>query len=148
MRNLLITIFFLAFGTVSGQKFAIKRIELAGPAIHVYYDLLDSTAKKTYTITLYSSKDNFISPMQKVSGDLGLEVRPGQNKKITWNAREELGADFEGKVAIEVRGRVYVPFIKLDQMTKVMKRMKTYEITWTGGTQQNILNFELYRNEK
>ncbi|HZY80325.1 MAG TPA: Ser-Thr-rich GPI-anchored membrane family protein [Cyclobacteriaceae bacterium] len=131
--------------SLSAQDFTIKKVEWLGDDINLYYDLKDSVAHRSYTVSLFSSKDNFISPLQKVSGDIDLEVKPGANKKITWRAKEELGADFEGKVALEVRGRIYIPFVRLDGSYSTMKRLKDYEITWTGGTAQNILNFDLYR---
>lgn len=132
--------------TGSGQDFSIKRVELDGDMVNVYYDLLDTTARRTYTVSIYSSRDNYISPLEKVAGDLGLEVKPGANKKISWNTRQELGETFEGEVGLEVRGRVYIPFVRLDGQYSSIKRMKPYEITWTGGTQQNILNFDLYKD--
>ena len=145
MRKLLFLIGLLSAGTAVGQKFSIKRVEVAGDMVNLYYDLADTIVSRTYTISVFSSKDNYISPLAKVTGDLGLEVRPGGNKKITWNAKEELGADFEGKVGLEVRGRLYIPFVRLDGLNKTFKRTRPTEITWTGGTQQNILNFEIGR---
>ena len=133
--------------SVMGQQFSIKRLEVAGDKINLYYDLMDTIASRTYTITLFSSHDNFISPVLKASGDIGLDVKPGANKKIVWNVKEELGPDFNGKVGLEVRGRLYIPFIRLDGLNKSFKRLRPTEITWTGGTQQNILNFDLYRGE-
>ena len=147
MRKLLFVIGLLSAGTAVGQKFSIKRVEVAGDMVNLYYDLADTIVSRTYTISVFSSKDNYISPLAKVTGDLGLEVRPGGNKKITWNAKEELGADFEGKVGLEVRGRLYIPFVRLDGLNKTFKRTRPTEITWTGGTQQNILNFDLYRGD-
>jgi hypothetical protein len=116
--------------------------------VNVYYDLLDTTARRTYTVNLFSSRDNYITPLEKASGDLGLEVTPGPNRKISWNTREELGNAFEGEVILEVRGRIYIPFVRLDGNYTSVKRMKPYEVTWTGGTQQNILNFDLYNGEE
>lgn len=130
----------------SAQDFSIKRVELDGDLVNVYYDLLDTTARRTYTVSIYSSRDNYISQLEKVTGDLGLEVKPGANKKISWNTRQELGETFEGEVGLEVRGRVYIPFVRLDGQYSSVKRMKPYEMTWTGGTQQNILNFDLYKD--
>ncbi|SRR5258706_334524 len=147
MQRLFYTSLALLFShLLLAQDFAIKRVEVAGNDINLYYDLLDSVAHRTYTISLFSSKDNFISPLEKVSGDINLEVKPGANKKITWHAKEELGATFEGKVALEVRGRIYIPFVRMDGSYTTIKRLKDYEITWSGGTEQNILNFDLYRN--
>jgi hypothetical protein len=133
---------------VQAQEFTIKRVELEGDLVNVYYDLLDTTARRSYTVNLFSSRDNYITALEKVKGDFGLEVKPGPNKKITWNTREELGNAFEGEVSLEIRGRVYIPFVRLDGQYSSFKRTKPYEITWTGGTQQNILNFDLYKGEE
>ena len=138
---------FITFA-INAQDFSIRRIELVGDKVNLYYDLLDSVKGRTYTVDLYSSKDNFISRLEKVSGDIGLEVKPGGNHKITWNVKEEFGAEFDGKVGLEVRGRVYIPFVRLEGLNKMYKRGKDYPITWRGGTQQNILNFDLYKGEE
>ena len=128
----------LGSGSLQAQNFTIKRVELEGDLVNIYYDLLDTAARRTYTVNLYSSRDNYITALEKVRGDLGLEVRPGSNKKITWNTREELGNTFEGEVSLEIRGRVYIPFVRLDGQYSSFKRTKPYEITWTissAGTQ-------------
>jgi hypothetical protein len=148
MKSVLFPVALLTSLTVMSQTFSIKRLEVAGDKINLYYDLVDTVSSRTYTIALYSSHDNFVLPVQKASGDLGLEVRPGRNRKIVWNAKEELGAAFNGKVGLEVRGRLYIPFVRLEGLNKKLKRLTPTEITWSGGTQQNILNFDLYRGEE
>ena len=137
-----------SFSTLS-QDFLVKRVELTLGKINIYYDLVDTFARG-YTINMYSSRDNFIAPLQKITGDAGLEVKPGLNKKIVWDAPAELGPDFDDKVALEVRGRAYIPFVRFDRFEeyKTLKRGKPYMINWTGGTPQNILHFELYKGEK
>jgi hypothetical protein len=132
--------------TAIAQGFDIKRVEVDGDLVNLYYDLTDTTSRRAYTVSVYSSRDNYISPLDHVSGDLGLEVKPGANKKISWNTRQALGETFQGEVALEIRGRVYIPFVRIDGQYSSFKRMKPYEITWTGGTQQNILNFDLYKD--
>jgi hypothetical protein len=135
--------------TVFAQSLEVNRIELAGDNIVLYYELRDSVPQRTYTINVYSSRDNYLNALTSVSGDYGLEIKPGNQKKITWNAKQELGSSFNGKVGVEVRARVYVPFILFDSFDKI-KRGKPKDVTWRGGTRQNILNFELYNkdNEK
>ena len=151
---LMLLLFSITFSSGSfvtyAQEFSIKKVELDGTKINVYYDLMDSVAGRTYTVSIYASKDNFIAPLTKVSGDMGLEVKPGGNKKIVWNAQQELGADFEGKVGLEVRGRLYIPFVRFSGFEdyKVLKRGKPYQLTWSGGTRQNVLNFDLYKDEE
>ncbi len=128
------------------QEFVMTKVEMTGTSIILYFNLVDTVKARTYTINLYSSKDNFIAPLQKVSGDVGLEVKPGQTRKIVWNAKEELGASYRGEVELEVRGRLYIPFVRFDgfQDEQVIRRGKPKTMTWSGGTRQNILNFSIY----
>ena len=133
---------------------AIQRVSLPcrtlprfRPVRSHYYDLVDTEGSREYTVTVFSSRDNYITPLEKVTGDVGLEIKPGGFKKIVWSAKDELGNDFNGKVAIEVRGRVDIPFVRLDNLYKTMKRGKPHKVTWTGGTHQNILNFDLYKGD-
>lgn len=145
-------IIFLLFcvRVVGAQQFTIKRVELAEQKVIVHYDLSDTVKGRTYSISIYRSNDNFLNPLQHASGDVGLEVQPGNNKKFSWDAKAELGENFSGSVSLEVRGKLYIPFVRFGGFDeyKAIKRLKPYEITWSGGTPQNILNFDLYRGEK
>src|SRR5688572_27226250 len=145
----LIPVLFLAhFGRA--QDFHIKSLELTKENIIIYYDLVDTTKSRVYTINVYSSHDKYTAPLQKVNGDVGLEVRPGENKVITWNAKQELGETYRGELNLEIKGRVYIPFIQFNHFEdgRVMKRGKAETLTWTGGTRQNILNFAIYKGDK
>jgi hypothetical protein len=132
------------------QEFAIRKIELGTEQLIVHYDLIDTVANHTYSIYAYSSRDNFLSPLEKVVGDVGLEVRPGLNRKLIWNAKDELGQQFAGDVELEIRGRLYVPFIRFEgfKEVEVRKRNVPFLVKWSGGTRQNILNFQLYQGDK
>lgn len=150
----LLIILALIVSTVSvlAQDFKIKKLEQVGDKINLYYDLIDSVenVKRTYSISLYSSRDSYTSPLTKVAGDVGQIVKPGGNKKITWNASEELGVDFEGKIGLEVRGKEFIPFLKLDGFNgkKVWKREGKEDVTWSGGRSNSLINFELYKDGK
>ena len=148
MKVIIVLIALLVFNSSSAQVFSIHRLEVAGNKVNIFYDLVDTISSRSYTIALFSSADNFISAQQKVKGDLGLEVKPGYNRKIVWDAKEELGIEFNGPINLEVRGRLYIPFIQLDGLNKTFKRLTPTEITWTGGTEQNILNFDLYDGDE
>ncbi len=125
------------------QEFNIKQVELSSEGVIIYYDLKDTTKNRLYAVNVFTSRDNFLNPLLKVKGDAGLEVRPGINKKIVWDTKE-FGPTFRGDVEIEVRGKVYVPFVRFNNLYKSIKRAKATTLTWTGGTRQNILNFSLY----
>jgi hypothetical protein len=132
------------------QQFTVKRVELAEQKVIVHYDLTDTVKGRTYSISVYRSNDNYLNPLQHVTGDVGLEVKPGNNKKFSWDAMAELGDSFNGSVALEIRGKLYIPFVRFGGFDeyKAIKRLKPYDITWSGGTSQNILNFDLYKGDK
>lgn len=133
-----------------GQQLQIQRIEFSYNKVNLYYDLIDTIKGRSYTIRVYQSTDNFLNPIEKIIGDVGLEVRPGVNKKITWDAQSELGKSFNGKVSIELKARIYIPFVRFDsfESNRKFKRGRSYNITWSGGTPQNVLNFDLLRGDK
>jgi hypothetical protein len=148
---LLAMVFVIRPGTATAQQVSIKQIELqTNGDVIISYDLLDDQADRKYSLYLYASTDNYIQPLEKVSGEVGVDLAVGGNKKITWHAKEELGEDFKGGVALELKGTTYIPFIALDGFDdyKVFKRGKEYDITWTGGRGDNILNFELYQGDE
>lgn len=151
MKNKLKLLLILAMTYVQAhaQEFSIKQMELGPELLTLHYDLIDTARDHTYSIYVYSSRDNFLAPLEKISGDAGLEVRPGANRKITWNAKEELGPTFQGEIELEIRGRLYIPFIRFEGFkdVEVRKRGVPFIVKWSGGTRQNILNFQLYRDD-
>jgi len=148
-KYLFLTLFLgLVCIAVKAQRVEIKEIYFEEAKIHVLYKLEDSKSDRAYQINIYSSKDNFISPLQAVNGDVGVEIYPGDSKEIVWDPFEEFGQDFNDEINLEIRGRVYVPFVKLDDFNyESLKRGRAYEITWTGGASSNILNIALYKGD-
>ena len=135
---------------IFSQEVNISEIKLLSSGeVVVSYDLLDDQPNRKYALYLYASSDNYIQPLEMVTGHVGPDLAVGQNKQMIWNAKEELGADFSGDIALELKGNVYVPFIALDGFEdyKVFKRGKPYDVTWTGGRGDNVLNFEIYEGE-
>lgn len=128
------------------QQLSVDRVELNGGDVIFHYSLNDSTPGRSFMVNLYASRDNYINPLTALSGDYGTEVKAGNEKKIIWHAGRELGSSFDGKVSVEVRARVYVPFILFDDFDKI-KRGKPKNVTWRGGTRQSTLNFELYNKK-
>jgi hypothetical protein len=135
-------------GQAQTQSFPITSIDLEDDKVIIHYVLNDENKDHQYLIQLFSSQDNFTTALTKVSGDAGTEVRPGASNKIIWDATKELGA-FKGDLSFEVRGRVYVPFVKLKSVNEgdVFKRGKNYPITWTSGNLSGQVNIELYKGE-
>lgn len=142
-----IVVFFLVILPIYGfsQRVEIRNVEFSGDQIIVHYDLEDSNPNNEYKLDLYASRDNYASPLTKVSGDIGNEVSPGVNKQVIWKIREEYGP-FVGRIAVEVRGNVYSPFVKLRDFNsdQSYKRGKSYSLTWKVGA-SNPINIELYK---
>lgn len=131
------------------QRITIKKVELAGDKINVYYDLDDSNPNNEYLLHLYTSTDNFSNAVTKVSGDVGPGITPGINKKIVWSIRDEFGG-YKGKIALEVRGRVYIPFMKFDNssVAKSYKRGRQYLFSWKSGDPTGQVNLTLMRGDE
>ncbi len=146
-RSLLIVVglFGLLHGSLFAQNIHIDFIEFVGRNIVVHYTLDDgANSNRQFLVQLYSSQDNFSTPLTRVSGDFGTEVTAGFDKKIVWDITKELGA-YQGTISVELRGRVYVPFVKLGvKENQVFTRGKNYPLTWTSGNLSGLVNIELY----
>jgi Ser-Thr-rich glycosyl-phosphatidyl-inositol-anchored membrane family len=127
------------------QSVEVDRIELLGDKVVVHYKLDDANPNRQYLVNLFTSNDNFASPLTRVTGDVGTEVKPGSDRKIIWDITKELGA-FKGNLSFEVRIRIFVPFVKLSDFDegKIFKRGKNYPITWTSGNLGGQINIELF----
>jgi hypothetical protein len=145
MRSFLLILMLLASFAAFSQNVSIKKIELAGEKVIVHYDLDDSNPNNEYQLNLYASKDKFAAPLVKVKGDIGPDVKPGVGRKVEWNLMEEYGS-FKGKLSLEIRGNVFVPFVKLRgfDTKKNYKRGKSYEVAWRPGN-TNPIHIELYK---
>jgi len=145
MRVFLLAIGCISFLSASAQTIAIKKVELAGEKIVVHYDLEDGNPNNEYKLDLYASADNYATPLAKVKGDVGLEVKPGIDRRIEWSIRDEFGP-YKGKLALEIRGKVYIPFVKIQNFDteKSYKRGNSYNIAWKPGS-TNSINIDLYK---
>lgn len=145
MRGLLLTFCVSAFCLAEAQTVSIKKIELLGEKIIVHYDLEDSNPNNEYKLDLYTSKDNFIAPLTKVKGNVGAEVKPGIDRKIEWNILEEYGP-YKGKLSLEIKGKVYIPFVKLQNFdtNKSYKRGSSHNLGWKPGN-SNPINIEIFK---
>lgn len=145
MRGLLLLLMVISFIAAQAQTVTIKKIELAGEKIIVHYDLDDSNPNNEYKLDLYASKDNFITALTKVKGNIGSEVKPGTDRKIEWSIIEEYGP-YKGKVTLEIKGKVYIPFVKLQNFNtdKSYKRGSSHNLGWKPGN-NNPINIELFK---
>lgn len=148
MRTKLFLVCLLMAIGVHAQRASIKRVELAGDKIIVHYDLEDSNPANEYQIQLYSSQSNFATALTRVKGDVGTEIKAGSNKKIEWSILEELGP-YKGKLSLEIRGRMFIPVAKINNVSEgdKFKRGKNHTLTWKAGN-SNPVNIELLKGQE
>lgn len=147
MRKILLLSQLLALSVCAmAQTVTIKRVELAGEKIVVIYDLEDSNPNNEYLLNLYTSKDNFAKSVVAVAGDVGMDIKPGTNKRMEWNIIKDYGG-YKGKLSLEIRGKVYVPFARIQSFDPkaTYRRGKNYVIKWKPGN-TNPINIELYKS--
>lgn len=133
------------------QEMNIDYIEFSGRNVVVHYNLDDgANSARQFLVQLYSSQDNYSTPLTRITGDFGTEVSAGIDKKIVWDITKELGAAYKGDIGLELRGRVYVPFVKIQELDegKVFKRGKNYPLNWTSGNLSGQVNIELFKDKK
>lgn len=147
-RNGILLFIALLTSSAYAQKLSMHRIELVRDRLLVYYSLEDENPNHQYQVDLYSSKDNFATPLTKVKGNVGSEVKPGKELSIEWNIVQEIG-NYAGDIAIEVRARVYIPFVKITGFKEgaVFKRGRTYPLLWTSGNMGGQVDIELYNGQ-
>ena len=135
----------------SGQEMNIDYIEFSGRNVVVHYNLDDgANSSRQFLVQLYSSQDNYSTPLTRITGDFGTEVSAGFDKKIVWDITKELGPTYKGDIALELRGRVYVPFVKIQELEegKIFKRGKNYPLNWTSGNLSGQVNIELFNDNE
>lgn len=134
------------FTDLKAQNLTIKSVALSGNDIIINYELNDDNLEHKYTLNLYSSQDNYVQPLKMVEGDVGIDQSVGGNRSIVWHVGEEFGADFKGDVALELKGKLYIPFVTLNNFEDInsMKRGRPYNVTWSAGRGSSVLTFDLF----
>jgi tetratricopeptide (TPR) repeat protein len=89
--GLLTTLLIYLSFTCIAQAVSNIHFEKTGKLIDVYYDLLP-VDDNVYTVRIFCNNDNWEvwgSPLVKVTGEIGANVKPGYNKKVTWDVLSE-----------------------------------------------------------
>jgi hypothetical protein len=73
---------------IQAQQIENVKAELVGDNIIVSYDLLGSP-ENNYAVYVYCSSDNYLRPLQQLSGVWGNKVKPGLAQKVIWDFTRE-----------------------------------------------------------
>lgn len=145
MRTIQLLCVMLCTVNVYAQVDNVKLVP-SGDKFVITYDLTSSEPNQKFKITAFSGHDNYASPIQHVTGAVGENIAPGKGLRIEWDARSSLPANFNGTIAIRLRG-VAMPMLKQIEQS-VYKKGNSIPINWTGGSKTDKMNIELVRDGK
>lgn len=142
---------------LQAQRIENVKATLENDKVIITYDVTGVTSGQRFKAQLYSSHNNFASPLFRVSGDVG-EITPGTGKKIEWDAKSEL-VTFSGDVTFEVRGHPVTLEVRAVEEKKSwsfknptdgssVRRGTNFTIEWTGGTASENIRLDLMRDGK
>ena len=140
----------LAAFAVRGQTIQNLNATFLNGKVIVSYDVAGAKPNQSYSIDLYSSHNNFSSPLKSVTGDVGKNLTVGTGKRITWDAAAEL-VEYSGEITFKIKGELIpLPFsFKTPTAGGQVRRGKSLGITWEGGKPDQMITFELYKgNDK
>jgi hypothetical protein len=145
MRIPLLLVFILACFHLSAQRLENIRAEAlnGGEKVIITYDLNGGSANQKFKVSVYSSHNNYSTPLSLVSGDI-TDVTPGPGKRIEWNAKSEM-VEYSGDVTFELRADPVVAALAVRTPTGV-KKGKTATINYEGVMSGESVKIELVRN--
>ena len=132
---------------INAQSIKNLKASATGSTVTITYDLASPDTGQKFTIELKSSQDGFLRALKEVSGDVGGNQSAGLGKKITWDARKEIGA-FQGDISFEITATVTFTPLKFISPTAGagVKIGKPYTVEWQGGSLDRNLKLELLKN--
>lgn len=133
---------------VQAQSIENVHVVPKGDILEIYYDLKPGIDSLSCNISLYSSHNDFSTPLLLVGGHVGSFISPGDNKLVVWEARKEL-QNFKGQIIIEVRAEPIVLPYQFNFEKKIKaRRGTTLKINWTGGKKSDVVDLQLLNKNK
>ena len=148
MTRILILLLALLIATwAEGQTIQNLSATFLNGKVIVSYDVAGAKANQSYSVDLYSSHDNYSMPLKMVSGDVGKNIKVGSGKRIVWDVTAEL-VEFSGDLSFRIKGEIIpLPFAFKSPITGgSARRGKSIGITWEGGKPDQMVKFELYKD--
>lgn len=131
------------FTSSVGQTFQNIRKRVDEDKIIIIYDLVSLDLGSRIKVSLFSSHNNFESPLQNVTGDIGL-VLPGPNRRITWTAGElvksadSLSFEFKGEIVYRLK-------LLSPASNSKIKKGELNTIQWLGGLATDTVTISLVK---
>jgi hypothetical protein len=151
IRLAILCVFLLLGIDGAAQQIQNVRADFDGEKAIIVYDMIAEQDDDRFNVQLFSSHDNYHNPLSLLIGDAGQSVQPGASRRITWDAKSSLPADFDGDVTFKVRASLTVT---LDHPTRLeikplnfaaYKRGGKLNMEWNGGKEGDSISIELFK---
>ena len=145
MRISLLLVLFFACSQLFAQRLENIHAEAinGGEQVTITYDLTAASSSQKYKVAVYSSHNNYASPLTQISGDVN-DVTPGTGKRIIWNARVEM-VEYSGDVTFELRADPVAMALTVKTPTSV-KKGKSATINYEGVAAGENVKLELIKS--
>lgn len=148
MSRLLLLVLLFATVQLSAQRLQNIRAEAVngGERVLITYDITGASQGQKFRVTVYSSHNNYSTPLSQVSGDVN-EVTAGNGKRIEWNAKGEM-VEYSGDITFELRADpIAPPVAPLSVKTPSgVKKGKTATISYEGVAPGENVKLELVKS--
>jgi hypothetical protein len=133
----------------SGPDQALDNVKTSfdGERVTITYDLNHTDGSRKFNVVLYSSHNNYGSPVVSLTGHVGENVLPGKTKRVAWEVRKDLPPDFDTDVVIKVKATEAIrPLAATPLARKAYKKGQQIQVQWQGGRPTDKLNIELLKD--
>ena len=119
-----------------------------GAKVMISYDLVFDHPGVLFDVQVFSSHNNYVTPVSQVTGDVGEDISPGKGKNIVWDAGAELPEDFNDFVSIKVKAAAMnVPDYQFSPLPESsFKRERYITLNWSGGLVGEPVRIDLLNN--
>ena len=142
---LLVAITQISFLTVSiGQQIETLVLEIVGEDVKMTFKITpEHSERERYDVLIYSSHDNYTSPLNtKVS-----DVIPNQRTTVVFPILESIGY-FQGEVQFKlVANSTYFPVRLSKSTTRKFRKNKEFQIVWEDYNELGSYQIDLYQND-
>lgn len=80
----------LFIGNASAQEIQNMKVDIKEDQVVITYDLIAGKENKDIEVRLFSNLDGYEMRLYRGEGDVGKNIKPGENKTIVWKNDEEL----------------------------------------------------------
>jgi hypothetical protein len=147
MRFVFLFLLLLATTFVHAQSIENVQATFADGLVVITYDL-KADANLEFSVSIYSSHNNYSTPLKQLTGDVGT-VKPGMSKRAVWDVKTEL-ITYRGDISFRVKGTPLLAPLVLSKPTDggAVRRGKTATLQWKGGIPSQNVTIELFQGSE